>query len=284
MFISVIPLGKSLSRFPSLYRVETPWDTQITRWWLVEIPLWTSLVDAIVYETNIDPDGDLDGKIRPIVRVISKHAFLDSASLSVITDLARLYYLPIHKIALMFMPRSLLNWLDTKNYLLPEWRKATEYYWNGSITIHHALKKNISIQHLEPFLKKNTLFVFPDTSLLDRFYQKLTPDQKSHITRITLGWTPKKKRDIWVDITTGKYDIIFWTRRILYYNLSHYQNIIYLEDAFIAEQFHYPIRIRSIDIIGSLVETGGKQVHILTSSPTFLTLSKFRGAKLISEP
>lgn len=49
--------------------------------------------------------------------------------------------------------------------------------------------------------------------------------------------------------------IVFSTRKTLFFNLSGYSQILYLEDAFMNEYFHYPTSLHYNDILRFIDES-----------------------------
>jgi hypothetical protein len=104
---------------------------------------------------------------------------------------------------------------------------------------------------------------------------------REDILFITNDMTDVRKAQAWIDTSNGIFPIIYWTRKILYYNLSKYQNIIYIEDSLGPDYWHYPIRIHYNDIIRIFIEVNPLiSFTILTSIPTLSVLTYFRNFEI----
>lgn len=72
MYISVIPLRHSLSRYPYTYFVGEDWREDISPGYLVEIPLGKNMIEGIVAAIDIPIPETLESSdIRAIIRVIA---------------------------------------------------------------------------------------------------------------------------------------------------------------------------------------------------------------------
>ena len=284
MYISVIPLARSQSRSPSTYFVWDDFSEMLQVGYLIEIPLGNSLVLGIVSELDIMPPHHIETQdIRSIVRIIATVALLSPDMIAVIFALSERYFLLIHKVASFFLPTPLLSRLDKKNYLLQNAIPETHTPDTTVIEIHHYIDTVFSPKDIIPYLHSSTIFVFPDDIFLG-FFQKTL----SEYTWLSIGicpndTTPTRRSAFWIDIFEKKYDIIFWTRRILYYNLRAYHTIIYIEDAFSQEQYSYPTKIQNLDIVKYISQTRINDIIIISSSPTIALLSLFPRAQIISK-
>ena len=281
MYISVIPLSHSLSTGWYIYSVSDIWRESISLGCLVEIPLGRNIVRGIVSEKDIALIPDIE--IRPIVAVISSLALMTLPMISVVLYLSRRYSLPIHKVLSLFLPATLLSRLDKKNYLLSQdSHRGSLPKRNPKREIHHYIDAIFTPRSLDLYKKKGTVFILPDDFFLFSFFPQVREGTLSE-SIIYNESTPTKKSQNWIDIYEGKYAILAWTRRILYYNLEAYTHIIYIEDAFVSEQFHYPSRIRNMDILRAISDSTDLDITIITSSPTLSLLADFRDFTRISQ-
>lgn len=153
---------------------------------------------------------------------------------------------------------------------------------NHTIEFFHSTRVTPAI--IETYLTPNTLVILPDDILLRSCEQYFT--RKSSIWDGNFLWkqilfaygdtTITRKIRGWVDVRNHKFSICFWTRRLLYYNLSKYQQILYIEDGFAREYFQHPLRYKHIDILRALSKYSSLDIRILTSIPALETLSKLR--------
>lgn len=275
MFISVIPLRHSLSTEPYTYFVWEDWRMEIHIWGLVEIPLGKNITTGII--SGILPEWYKAGEgieIRPIISILSSIQLLPEYILKVILLLSERYYIPIHKIAAFFLPSPLLSRLDKKNYILsiepPDTSRKPKH------EIHNYIDHIFSQKDMSHYIEEWTVFAFPDDIFVTLFEPHENEDSPYHTITLLNESTPTRKSQTWIDIAEKKGDIIVWTRRILYYNLSCYKRLIYVEDAFMSETFQYPSRIRNLDILKAVSDSSHLDIIIISSSPTLSLLADFR--------
>ncbi len=286
MYISVIPLRHSLSKHPYIYFVPEIWYDAISIGYLVEIPIGKHIVEWIVAKVDIHPPEDIDPiSIKSIIRVIASIEIIAPYMIGMIEGIADRYFLLIHKVASMFLPAPLLTRLDKKNYILGDisWKDLQpKKIQEKSTEIHHYIDSIFSAKDIAVYLKPKTVFIFPDDIFLSLFRADMPENTLEEIGFIPTDLTPSRRVSAWIDSYNEKYSIIFWTRRILYYNLSQYENIIYIEDSFGMEQYTYPIKIQNIDILKALKHSESHAITIISSTPSLTTLSHFQKAKFIT--
>ena len=288
MYISVIPLRYSLSKRPYIYLVPDIWKNAVEEGFLVEIPLWKHIVIGIIASIHIEPDCTVSPEdIRPIVQVIAWVEIVSPYMIRMIEEIADTYFLQIHKVAWLFLPAPLLGRLDKKNYLIaenntPDKKSFMKEWWEKAIDIDHYIDEVFTADMIDWYFWSKSIFIFPDETLLSLFYEKIPKETQAKIGIYSPNLTPAKRVRIWIDIYNGKYDIIFWTRKILYYNLQAYDSIIYLEDSFGTEQYTYPIKIHNLDILSALQKTGYHSVKIISSTLSLKTLSYFPKKNIVS--
>jgi hypothetical protein len=152
---------------------------------------------------------------------------------------------------------------------------------SSSVAIHHFISRTFSPPDLSEYLTDGSVIVFSSDMLMRVFTHGKVKD--STILLLSASATATKKSQAWMDIYEWKYRIIVWTRRILYYNLSAYKNIVYIEDAFGVEHYQYPISIKSLDILDFIAENTPLDITIVTSSPSLDLFATFPKAKIISK-
>lgn len=273
MFLSVIPLKHSLSTKPFTYSVSDTWKDHIQIGSLVEIPIGKHLDLWIISEILLEsPTTEKEYfEIKPIIALISETPLITEEMVAMVFQISQKYFVPIHKIISLFLPTPLLSRLDKKNYLL-EKKDSFPERDEPVREIHHFTNRIFSPKDMERYATNGNIFCFPDDLFALSFFPKETEN-----TDILLNEsTPTKKSQIWIDIYEWKRDIIIWTRRILYYNLKAYNRIIYIEDSFGNEQFQYPTRLRTLDILRSLADNTQKDIIIITSTPSLSLFADFR--------
>ncbi len=285
MYISVIPLRHSLSKYPYIYFAPEIWHDALGIGHLIEIPIGKHIVEWIVAKIDISPSETIDpSDIKSIIRVIASIEIIAPYMISMIEEIADRYFLLIHKVASMFLPAPLLTRLDKKNYIFesPPLREYPSEKIQGNTTeIHHYVDSIFQKEDIHAYIKPRTAFIFPDDILLSLFAEKREVYTDEDIALLPTDLTPARRVAAWIDSYSGKYSIIFWTRRLLYYNLSQYENIIYIEDAFCTEQYTYPIKIQNLDILKALDHAGKHTITLVSSTPSLMTLSYFQKSKII---
>ena len=286
MYISVIPLRHSLSKHPYVYFVPEIWYDTLALGYLVEVPIGKHIVEWIVAKINISPWEKIDpSDIKSIICVIASLEIIAPYMISMIEEIADRYFLLIHKVASMFLPAPLLARLDKKNYILsdtPVKAQIKKEALPRKIEIHHYIDSIFRREDISAYMKPKTVFIFPDDILLALFSAKKEDDHERDISLIPTELTPARRVGAWIDTYNGKYSIIFWTRRLLYYNLCKYEHIIYIEDSFATEQYTYPIKIQNLDILRALDTTRSHTITLISSTLSLMTLSYFRGNTIIS--
>lgn len=278
MYISIIPLAHSLSTTPLTYE----WGDIFSD----DPPPIGSIVEIQVgkhteYGIYVGPyHGELPpGDIRQILQILWKRTVIEPYMLEIVQYVAKTYFLPIHRVMGFFLTRPLLNRLEKygiENLLLP-----TREHYAGSTHKHQLIHsaKQIDTKLLETMIEPGTVVLCPDDFYLYHLEEIWRWDGAFFLPAEA---TDTQKSKAWIDIYHGKYSQIFWTRRILYYNLASYQKILYLEDAFVTEYMHYPTKIHYLDILRHLADTHAMNITILTTAPLLSTLHTFRDFDLIN--
>jgi len=272
MFLDIIPSEHSIGIHPLTYSIPEGFEGEIIPGCMVEIPVRNALEYGIVVGFRQAAPENME--IRDISRIITSKAVLAPYPIALILEISAKYLIPIHRVLGFFLSKAVVKRLEKKNYeqiVLVEPRSQVLNLEN-SVTI---LKDSvITWDMLRRYLKPWTVVLCQDDLTLYRLEKELW--LQTNTLFLPSESTETKKSQWWIDIQSKKYDIIVWNRKILYYNLSAYTNIIYLEDAFGREYFHYPIRIEYIDIFDMLDRQQRFSLQILTSVPRLTTLSRFR--------
>jgi len=146
---------------------------------------------------------------------------------------------------------------------------------NGNLSIKISKDTIIESSIIKNYIQPKTVIICPDDFVLYTFEKELSSMYPEALFLPGEASDTKKART-WIEITQWKYPIIFWTRRVLYYNLSAFDHILYLEDGFCSEYYHYPTKIRYHDILSFLEKEAYFHITIMTSIPTLETLHRFR--------
>ncbi len=284
MLITVFPLARSLHPRGYTYEVGEVWQDQIVIGGVVEIPIGKYVERGIVAHHGGEVLPHIE--VRPIVSVISVTPLLSLSELSMVGFLAQKYLLPIHRVLAFFLPSPLLSRLDKKNYLLEVPKKDTlrEKNRKPKREIHHYLETRFSEEKKKIYEESDTstVWCFPDDLFVLAFFgEGKNRDQEHSI--ILAESTSAKKTWHWIDAYEKKSQILVWTRKILYYNLSAYDRLIYVEDAFGTEQYQYPYKIQNLDILEALSKSSNIDITIISSSPTLSLFANFREYQIITK-
>jgi primosomal protein N' len=238
---------------------------------LVEIPMRSATeYGIVVWKRETAPEGM---EVRDIIRVVTPLPLLAPYQVALILEIAAKYLIPIHRVLGFFVSKWVLKRLEKKNFEQLNSQPSSHPTIQPSNFLTILKDSIITGGILRDLLKPGTIIVCPDDFTLYRLEEELSG---MDIFFLPGESTDTKKAQSWIDIRNREYDIIVWNRKILYYNLAAYTNIIYLEDAFGREYFHYPIRIEYIDIFDMIDKQSRFALHILTSTPRLTTLTRFR--------
>ncbi len=278
MYFSIIPFLHSIGVQPLLYHGGDISVEQLVIGSLVEIPYGSHLENGIVAgiynESPIDRDSEAHRRIKTITRIITPKRVLSPSQIESIIILSMRYMIPIHRVLWMFLTRPILTRLEKKNY--EQLQDAPMLYWDVWLGKLHITRNSIVTAGLvDTYIDWPTVVILPDDFSMMPYRSHY--HDRDDILFVSNGMTDVRRAQAWIDISSGVFSIIFWTRKILYYNLTKYNNIIYIEDSLGPDYWHYPVRIQysSILHIFSRVNTG-THLTILTSVPTLSTLIHFR--------
>jgi hypothetical protein len=161
-----------------------------------------------------------------------------------------------------FLSQNTLKRLLKYNiHTLQPWQKKEE---NMRKRIFHIpLSTGVNPTHIESYLEDGTVCICPDDLTLNRLERIF--EKEDSVLFLYKESTEVRKAQAWRDIYEGKYRIIFWNRKLLYYNLEAYTEILYLEDAFGTEYFHYPSKIQYLDVLRQIADTSEIDIVILST-------------------
>jgi primosomal protein N' len=272
MFIEVIPQSHSISTRPLTYSVGDVLCWNIFIGSLIRIPLGKQEILGIV--AHIDTSHPGVSEVREVIDCVSIRPILAPYQIKLIEKIAQKYMLPIHRVLQWFFPRPIELRLEKRGFdLLPcpdEYPDKIEWDIGKLLLLRDRIIDHIVIGK---YLQNMQVIIAPDDFLLYSLEPYFSDDQTLFLTS---DFSDTKRAKAWIDIANGKFVRIFWTRKILYYNLQAYSQILYLEDAFSREYFHFPTRIQYLDILSFLDQAHQFHIHILSSSPFLKTLSMFR--------
>lgn len=283
MFFSIIPFSHSIGVQPLIYNWGTINTEELQVGQIVEIPYGKSMengiVASILIDSPIDTSSESYARIKPIHRIVTNSVLLAQYQINMIIEISKRYMIPIHRVLAIFLTRPILARLERKSYAQLEpaiTRSLTPRIQKSTNSIHIVQDYIVTPRLVEIYTKKwPTIVILPDDYAMIA-YREMHAD-KQDILFVPNEMTDTRRAQAWIDIANGIFPIIYWTRKILYYNLWVYQNIIYVEDALGPDYWHYPIRIDYADILYIFAKSNPDiNLTILTSVPTLTTLTHFR--------
>ncbi len=284
-FCSIIPLEHSIGTEPLIYKNDLSGEI-IQVGCIVEIPYGKNqeygIVATIYKECPIDMGSESYLRIKSIEKVITNKVLLAPYQIGMICKISSRYMIPIHRVAAIFLSKPIRSRLEKKDYIqlteIKKIPKEKERIWE----IHIIQDDIITPEIVDIYIQRPTVIIVPDDYAMipyREFYR-----ERGDILFVSNEMTETRKAQSWIDIANGIFPIIYWTRKILYYNLSAYSDIIYIEDALGPDYWHYPIRIEYIDILSTFVwACPDKNIIILTSVPRLSTLVIFKDFQILNK-
>ncbi len=282
MYLSVIPFSHSIGASPLTYVWGDICTLPLPLGSILEIPLWKWQEYGLLVWISEENLSEIQ-EIKTILRVVTNRTVIGPYQIDMIISLARQYMIPIHRVLGFFLTKPIINRLEKYGYDLIWDDETMRSRENNEQKSKNKLiffgETTITPDILDEFIWEKTVIICPDDFSLEN-YRKSFENESTFFFSSEL--TDTRKAKAWIDIRNGKYERIFWTRRILYYNLTHYTNILYLEDAFWREYFHFPSRVHYLDVLFSLEKQSQFTIQILTSIPLLSTLSRSKNFEIIN--
>jgi primosomal protein N' len=273
MFIEVIPKNSSFSVRPLTYAVGDAFRERIKIGCLVHIPIGKKEDIGIVVSLK---SSWYTGDVRQILSVITENQVLAPYQCELIKHIGNRYLMRSNKLFSLFIPSPLykkleLGWFSLNSSLSIKKERNFDY----CVTREGIIQKDYIFSLLTP----QTVVVCPDDFML----YSLEKEFKKRLDKsvfLANEVSDTKKARIWMEIQNGKYREIFWTRRILYYNLESYNQILYLEDAFGRKQYQYPTYINNLEVLRFLQEHSHFSIKILSSIPSLESMKLFSSEEI----
>ncbi|MDD2566173.1 MAG: hypothetical protein PHZ26_02605 [Candidatus Gracilibacteria bacterium] len=270
MFIKAIPLDISFSEEALTYYIKEDQKKYINIGSVVSIPIKNKISHGIV--SGIFKTSDIGTQeIKSIVEVLCSFSLLNKYQIEIIFDLSAKYFLPIHKVLNLFLPKFILNRLE-KNSFQDILNINNETYLqktkNKPVFLH-----NISIKSIEEVLKENignledTVIIFPDDFSIDSFLAK-NKDFEQGATIYKNSYTYSKKYKTFLDILSKKNNILFGTRKVLQYNLGAYKKLVYIEDSMVKYNYNQFEKYSNLDVLKSMINQNFFEVYFISSVPS----------------
>jgi primosomal protein N' len=232
------------------------------------VPIKSNISFWVVYGFEIESDFE---NIKSIVWPVCSYPLLDSYEIELIFSLCRRYFLPVHKVLNLFLPKFVLNRFEKNSFQDVIWiEKWEERIW---IEIKNSFYHNASSMWIAELLTQqnisleSTVLIFWDDFWVDCFLKENKYlEKESLIYKNSMTYT--KKYRLFLDVLSKKKNILIWTRKILQYNLARYDNIIYFDDALVKYNYNQFEKFKNLDIIEAIIKTKKFNVSFISSVPS----------------
>jgi primosomal protein N' len=256
---------------------------------VVTIPYGSRIEHGLIAELHevspIDTESEAYARIKSVISVVTMKPLLAPYQITMILSLAQRYMLPIHRVLQIWLTRPVLSRLEKKQYSqidkTSDWPLTIDN-WQFIHTLTLLKDGIVTPELVESMISDRTVVILPDGYAMMPY--RLRYADRDDILFVHEDMTDIRRAQAWIDISNGLFPIIYWTRRILLYNLERYDHIIYVEDTLGSDYWHYPIHIDYLDILRMLANARPPlRISIVTSTPRLTTLSLFRDFELSNQ-
>lgn len=234
---------------------------------LVEVPFHNAVDYAIVMSLE---STEIPENPKSIVRVVTWIPLISPYQIRTIFDCSSYYFVHAHKILSLFLSKTLVRYLEKKNFIALEKTNMRKNIWGEEQNLIHFYhhKSDISFfEMIQKHIKWKTIIIFPDDFSLDAFLQSHTINLETTLT-IPDKLTETKKYKAFSSAYNGEKNIIIWTRHILYYNLSQYEYILYIEDALHKTAMRFNHAYKHLEILRKIASYSNFHITILSTLPS----------------
>jgi primosomal protein N' len=267
VFIGVIPFGGSIDDEGLTYFVRDELAESVQVGCLVEVPFRNALDYAIV--TNMEWI-DIPENPKSIVRIVTSTPLLSPYQIHSIFDSATYYFVHTHHILSLVLSKTLVKYLEKQDFKTltqsPQEAKQGDSH-NNPIQFYHHTKNTPFFESIQEKVTDDTVLIFPDDFSIEA-YLKACPGDPENTLIIYDRLTETKKHKAFISVYNGEKNIIIWTRRILYYNLSRYVNILYIEDALHKTAMRFNHTYNHLEILRRMATESHLKITILSSLPS----------------
>ncbi|EKD30243.1 MAG: hypothetical protein ACD_78C00113G0002, partial [uncultured bacterium (gcode 4)] len=138
---------------------------------------------------------------------------------------------------------------------------------NNVIGFYHHTSDTPFFQAIRERIKEGTVIVFPDDFSIEA-YLRIHPLDSETTLVIPDKLTETKKYKAFCSVYNGEKNIIIWTRRILYYNLSRYDSILYIEDSLHKSAMRFGHTYKHLEILRRIAPESDFNITILSTLPS----------------
>ncbi|MDD5376784.1 MAG: hypothetical protein PHH16_01575 [Candidatus Gracilibacteria bacterium] len=276
VFIEVIPFGGSIDDTCLTYYVRDELAESIRIGCLVEVPFRNAVDYAII--TSLE-SSDIPENPKSIVRIITPLPLLAPYQIRSIFESSSYYFVHVHHILSLFLSKSLVKYLEKKDFVALKIPPSPSGRGSGgglgekkesstnSIRFYHHTGNDTFSDVIRNHIDGRTIVAFPDDFAIDA-YLKLHPINPETTLVIPDKLTETKKYKAFCSVYNGEKNIIIGTRRILYYNLSHYENILYIEDSLHSKAMRFGHSYKHLDILQRMATNSDFRITILSTLPS----------------
>lgn len=270
MIIEVIPFDVSIDDSSLSYFVKDELKSEVNIWSIVEIPFKSGIILWII--SKLDSEI-LEWDVKSIVSIVYNKSVLSQYQIDLIYRLSEKYFINIHMVLALFMPKYIYNFLEKKSF-----KDLSKPLINEKLSKDKKLfycNKTDVFEKIIELIEENiwTVIVFPDDFMLEDFLKKHKEfEEKSIVYKNKLTYTKKYKS--FIEAYNRSKNIIIWTRKILAYNLEAYEKILYVEDIFLKYLHSYNHKYKNLEILENLEKYGKFEINIIWKIPSLDLLFK----------
>lgn len=269
MLCSVIPYTRSIDDRLVTYDIPEECRPFIVVGSSVRVPWWKESIIGIV--ANIAKDIPYEGVLKSIEGPHSTVPLLSASEISLVVQLARHLFVRIHTIAQLFIPLSLFDALEDKNFLELTPPKSIPTQWEIVDYIVAPDPETIAI-YLGQALQKNPgAVIVPDGISVQWWYDACW------VSDATLDTHPKsivRQKKIYLEMLSGVHKNLFGTRRTLLKRLGHFRHI-YIVHENLSRNILFWLRKIPVRIMLEQLSQHGHIIHYITTTPSIRTLTHF---------
>lgn len=282
MLIEVIPLSGSIDDQGLTYFVQDDLAETMQVGSLVEVPFRSGLDVAVVtrMDTTETPEN-----LKSMSSFLCSIPLLAPYQVAMIFALSSYYFVHAHQILSLFLSKWLVRALEKKNFEGLEMKKKPEQKGSEQISFIHYTKDGSLSQMIQKYIdekKEGVAIIFPDDFAIDGYISDMSTDEKEALI-IRDNITVTRKYKMFSQVYNGEKNIIIWTRGLLYYNLSHYPYILYVEDALNKRSMRFQHTYKHLDVIERMAESGLFDITILSSLPSVESMYRIHTGKYMKK-
>ena len=268
MLCSVIPYSRSIDDRLVTYHIPDEFSPFIKIGSSVKVPWGKDTIIGIV--ANIATEIPYEGILKSVESPHCTTPLLSANEIAMIVQLTRYLFVRIHIIAQLFLPVSIFDLLEEKNFL--ELVPPKNIRWEGSIADYiFAPDTDSIITYL-----KNTLQNFPGAVIVPDGISVQWWYEQCGIDAI-IDTHPKsihRQKKIYLETLQGTYDVLFGTRRALLKRLGNFQHI-YIVQENLSRNILFWLKKIPLWIMAHHLAQHGHIIHYITTTPSIRTLTHF---------